>query len=81
MYLVTIAPWVELVANVHVLVLRALLWWRSVCLMLPMFVPQSVGIGRRDDKARDCDAVNIRIFAVYFEGMRLWPEFAIKGWR
>lgn len=61
MYLVTVAPWVELIADVHVLVLRAFLRWWTVSLVLPMFVPEGPGVSRRDYEARNCNAVDVRV--------------------
>jgi hypothetical protein len=56
--LVAITPWECLVADVEVIVLWALFWWWSMCLVLPVLVPERVCIGAEDDQAWDGDATN-----------------------
>ena len=55
--LVSITPWVSLVADVEVVVLWALGRWWSMCLVFPVLVPQGVRIGAENDEAWDGDAV------------------------
>ena len=57
-HLVTVAPWVGLASDVQVVVLRSLLLRRHVALVLPVLVPQSVGVDGGDQKTRNGDAIS-----------------------
>lgn len=56
--LVSVSPEEVLGADILVWVLRAFLQWLSVCPVLPMLVPEVVGVDTGNDQARDHSTVN-----------------------